>query len=177
MALASGSCSDGGPEPHETRVIVLGFDGMDWELASRLMDEGRLPSLAALAGRGTAQRLGTALPPQSPVAWSDFITGLDAGGHGIFDFIQRDPGTMVQYLSTSAAEGPGARLEWGSWQIPLSGGEVRLLRRGTPFWEVLQAAGVPTTIVRIPADFPPTGTATRELSGMGTPDLLGGYGT
>jgi hypothetical protein len=150
---------------------------MDWELANRLMDEGKLPALAALAARGNAQPLATALPPQSPVAWSDFITGLDAGGHGIFDFIQRDPGTMVQYLSTSATEGPGARLEWGSWQIPLSGGKVKLLRRGTPFWEVLQAAGVPTTIVRIPADFPPTGTAGRELSGMGTPDLLGGYGT
>jgi hypothetical protein len=29
----------------------------------------------------------------------------------------------------------------------------------------------------MPADFPPSGHATRELSGMGTPDLLGTYGT
>ena len=29
----------------------------------------------------------------------------------------------------------------------------------------------------MPANFPPSGTATRELSGMGTPDLLGTYGT
>jgi hypothetical protein len=97
-ALVQAGCGDGRPEPYDTRVIVVGFDGMDWELASRLMDEGRLPALAALAGRGTAQPLGTALPPQSPVAWSDFITGLDAGGHGIFDFIQRDPATMTPYL-------------------------------------------------------------------------------
>ena len=175
--LVQAGCGDGRPAPYGTRVIVLGFDGMDWELASRLMDEGRLPALAALVGRGTAQPLGTALPPQSPVAWSDFITGLDAGGHGIFDFIQRDPATMTPYLSTSTTEAPGRTLRLGGWQIPLSGGEVKLLRRGTPFWEVLEAAGVPTTIIRMPADFPPTGTAGRELSGMGTPDLLGGYGT
>jgi hypothetical protein len=36
---------------------------------------------------------------------------------------------------------------------------------------------VKTTIIRMPANFPPSGTAHRELSGMGTPDLAGTYGT
>jgi len=52
-----------------------------------------------------------------------------------------------------------------------------LMRQGVPFWEVLEEQGVPTTIIRMPANFPPSGTAGRELSGMGTPDMLGGYGT
>ena len=69
------------------------------------------------------------------------------------------------------------RIGLGRWQLPLSSGRVELLRRGQPFWEVLEARGVPTTIIRMPANFPPSGTATRELSGMGTPDLLGTYGT
>ena len=34
--------------------------------------------------------LGTSTPPQSPVAWSNFITGRNPGGHGVFDFIHRD---------------------------------------------------------------------------------------
>ena len=42
---------------------------------------------------------------------------------------------------------------------------------------MLEQHGVDTTIIRMPANFPPSGTATRELSGMGTPDLLGTYGT
>ena len=42
---------------------------------------------------------------------------------------------------------------------------------------MLEARGIETTIIRMPANFPPSGTATRELSGMGTPDLLGTYGT
>ena len=78
-----------------------------WTTTSRgsLIDKGRLPNFARLAASGGFAPLGTSIPPQSPVAWSTFITGLDPGGHGIFDFIHRDPKTMVPYLSTSRTEG------------------------------------------------------------------------
>lgn len=158
------------------RVVILGLDGMDYGLASRLMAEGRMPGLTRLSKMGGFSSLASAVPPQSPVAWSDFITGMDAGGHGIFDFIHRDPKTMAPYLSTSRAEGGSRTLKLGRYQFPLSGGNVELLRRGQAFWEVLEKRGVPTTILRIPANFPPSGTAGHELSGMGTPDILGGYG-
>jgi hypothetical protein len=124
------------------------------------------------ASRRSAPRI----PPQSPVAWSSFITGLDPGGHGIFDFIHRDPKTMLPYLSTSKTEG-GRAIGVGRWQLPLSSGKVELLRAGPAVLGGLESRGVPTTIIRMPANFPPSGTATRELSGMGTPDLLGTYGT
>ncbi len=117
------------------------------------------------------------MPPQSPVAWSNFITGTDAGGHGIFDFVHRDPETMLPYLSTSKTEDASRVLKLGKYEFSMSGGEVELLRHGTPFWEVLEDHGIETTIIRIPANFPTSGTASREISGMGTPDLLGGYGT
>jgi len=158
------------------RVIVLGFDGMDYWLTKRLMAEGRMPNMARLAQTGGFAPLGTAIPPQSPVAWSDFITGLDAGGHGIFDFIHRDPDTMIPYLSTSRTEEPKRLLKLGRWQFPLDSGKVELLRRGTAFWQVLESRGIPATVIRMPANFPPSGSAHRELSGMGTPDILGSYG-
>ncbi len=159
------------------RVIVLGFDGLDYDLTRSLIDKGRLPNFARLAASGGFAPLETTIPPQSPVAWSTFITGLDPGGHGIFDFIHRDPKTMVPYLSTSRAEGSSRAITVGEWQFPISGGSVELLRQGQPFWEVLEQRGIQTTIIRMPANFPPSGTATHELSGMGTPDLLGTYGT
>jgi len=49
-----------------------------------------LPNLARLRQRGSYSHLETTDPPQSPVAWSTFITGLDPGEHGIFDFVHRD---------------------------------------------------------------------------------------
>lgn len=159
-------------------VIVLGFDGMDYDLTARMIADGRLPSFRILAESGGFSPLGTSIPPQSPVAWSDFISGTDSGGHGIFDFIHRDPKTMAPYLSTSVAE-PGKMWTFGKWQIPsfFNPGSVKLLRHGHAFWTELEKHGVPTTIIRMPANFPPSGTAGRELSGMGTPDVLGTYGT
>jgi predicted AlkP superfamily phosphohydrolase/phosphomutase len=176
-ALTSAACGWRSSEASDRRVIVLGFDGMDHTLAARLMAEGRLPNLSTLAAAGGFVPLATTIPPQSPVAWSSVITGLDPGAHGIFDFIHRDPATMVPYLSTTRTVAGGRSLRWGRYQFPLSGGEVELLRQGEAFWTPLSQAGVKTTILRMPANFPPSETATAELSGMGTPDLIGTYGT
>lgn len=176
VAAAGVVACGGGGRPHPQSMVVLGIDGMDHELTVRLMAEGRLPNLSRLAQQGTFQPLGTSFPPQSPVAWSNFITGLDSGGHGIYDFVHRDPETMDPYLSTSKEPEPGRTLSIGKWSIPLSAGEMELLRHGTPFWEVLEDHGVPSTVVRMPANFPPSGSAYRELSGMGTPDILGTSG-
>ena len=72
---------------------------------------------------------------------------------------------------------PARMLTLGRWQLPLSARpRGAAARAAQPFWEVLEARGIPTTIMRMPANFPPSGTATRELSGMGTPDMLGTYG-
>lgn len=158
------------------RVIVLGFDGLDHELTQKLMAEGRLPNFVRVAEMGGFSPLGTAVPPQSPVAWSNFITGMDSGGHGIFDFVHRDATTMFPYLSTSRTEDAENTLKIGKYQIPLAAGKVELLRHGRAFWEVLEEHGIQTTILRIPANFPPSGTAHCELSGMGTPDITGTYG-
>ncbi len=177
LLLASWACGGRRHIAIGRRVIVLGFDGLDYSLTRALMARGRLPHFAQVAAAGGFAPLGTAIPPQSPVAWSSFITGLDPGSHGIFDFIHRDPQTMTPFLSTTRTEPPRRFVSFGRWQFPLTGGRVDLLRKGRPFWDVLEQNGIDTTIVRMPANFPPSGSATRELSGMGTPDLLGTYGT
>src|SRR5262249_12256546 len=144
----------------------------------RFMAAGRLPSFARLAAEGHYQRLGTTIPPQSPVAWSTFITGLDPGGHGIFDFIHRDPappggGAVLPFLSTARDGENGWRLTLGRYALPLKPGKTELLRHGEAFWNRLEEHGVAATVVKIPANFPPEPTSARTLSDMGTPDLRG----
>jgi predicted AlkP superfamily phosphohydrolase/phosphomutase len=176
IAIAAMVSGCNAPAPPGRKVIVLGFDGLDFDVTRQLIDAGKLPAFSRLAASGGFSSLGTTIPPQSPVAWSTFITGRDPGEHGIFDFVHRDPKTMEPYLSTTRTE-PARAIGAGRWQLPIGSGRVESLRQGQPFWEVLEARGIPTTVIRMPANFPPSGTATRELSGMGTPDLQGGYGT
>jgi Uncharacterized conserved protein len=166
-------------EGTEKKVLVLGFDGMDPKILGNLVQEGKLPSFEHLIKTGDFKPLGTSVPPQSPVAWSDFISGMNPGGHGIFDFIHRDPETMIPYLSTSKTESPEKTITIGSWIIPLSSGKVTLLRHGKAFWEYLEQEGVPTTVFRVPANFPTVESdmPVYQLSGMGTPDIQGTYGT
>ena len=158
------------------RCIVFGFDGMDPDLATKLMKAGRLPHFAALAEQGLFSRLGTSTPPQSPVAWANFIAGANPGTHGIFDFIAREAATRVPYLSTARVAAGGRSARVGGYRFPLSGGKMENLRRGPTLWRELEARGIPCTVLRIPANFPPVPAKGHTLSGLGTPDLHGGYG-
>jgi len=159
------------------RLIILGIDGMDPQLLRQFMREGKMPNFARLASQGDFRELTTSIPPQSPVAWSNLITGLNAGGHGIFDFIHRDPKTLELYFSASRVEGPKHAIHLGKWTIPLGGGSAEQLRQGEAFWQILDRHGIPNSIFRIPSNFPPVPAKGQTLSGMGTPDLRGTYGT
>lgn len=160
------------------KTVVLGVDGLDPRLLRQFMREGDLPNFSRLAAAGDFKELRTAAAAQSPVAWSTVITGLDPGGHGIYDFVHRDPETMLPYLSMARTVPPSRSLEIGPWSLPLSSARVELLRRGRAFWEILGERGVPTAVVRMPVNFPPVGApGSHELSGMGTPDLRGTPGT
>jgi len=176
LAALLAGCGDHRPPAYDgLSVLVLGIDGMDPKLTKKYLDEGKLPNIERLLKTGSMSNLETSVPPLSPVAWSDFITGMDAGGHGIYDFMHRHTDNLIPYFAMSqATSAEGTKL--GKYQIP-GDSSIELLRRGQPFWEVLENRGVPTTVVRMPVNFPPSGTASRELSGMGTPDALGTYGT
>jgi hypothetical protein len=104
------------------QVIVIGVDGMDPGFVERHWTD--LPHLARMRSRGSFTRLATTTPPQSPTAWSTFITGLDPAEHGIFDFVHRDPATMQPFLSMSETKDGRFRIPLGPWQLPLSRSQV-----------------------------------------------------
>jgi predicted AlkP superfamily phosphohydrolase/phosphomutase len=159
---------------HGRQVIVIGVDGMDPEFVERHWAD--LPNLASLRDRGSFARLATTTPPQSPVAWSTFITGLDPAQHGIFDFVHRDPGTMEPFLSMGETRAPRFTIPLGPYELPLTSPQVVSLRKGRAFWELLEAQRIPATIIHMPVNYPPV-KAGEALAGMGAPDLRGTQGT
>lgn len=155
-------------------VIVIGVDGMDPGFVERHWAD--LPNLAGLRARGSFTRLATTTPPESPTAWSTFITGLDPAEHGIFDFVYRDPATMQLFLSMARTEPPRFRIPLGPYELPLSRSRVVSPRKGKAFWQTLGDHGIPATIVHMPVNYPPVDSG-EGLAGMGVPDLQGTQGT
>jgi predicted AlkP superfamily phosphohydrolase/phosphomutase len=159
------------------RAVILGFDGMDPVLATRFINEGRLPNLAKLRESGTFRNLRTTFPAISPVAWSTFMTGVNPGKHNIYDFLARDLSNYLPFLSSAEIQAPKRTLKIGKYTIPLGKPRIRGMRRGTPFWYWLGKAGFSCSVIRVPATFPPEKFSGVLLSGMCVPDLKGSQGT
>lgn len=159
------------------RCVILGLDGMEPTLAERFMAEGKMPNLSRLKEQGTFQRLGTTAPPLSPVAWSTFLTGCNPGKHNIFDFLTRDRKSYLPLLSSVSIREPTRALKIGPYRIPLGKPDIRLLRRGVPFWNVLGEHGIFSNVIRVPITFPPERFRGVLLSAMCVPDLRGTQGT
>jgi predicted AlkP superfamily phosphohydrolase/phosphomutase len=158
------------------KFVILGLDGMDPLLTEKFLAEGKLPNLAELQEKGCFKRLATTVPSMSPVAWSSFQTGCNPGKHNIFDFLTRDKQSYQPRLSSVDIRGPQRTINLGKYQLPLGKADIRLLRKGKPFWKTLGEHGIFSSVIRVPITFPPEKFRGVQLSGMCVPDLRGTQG-
>lgn len=149
------------------KVIVIGLDGVEPKIVEPMLAAGELPTLATLRDQGGYTRIQTTYPAQTPVAWSTFATSTNPGGHGIFDFLSRDPKTYLPVLALSRYE----------QKNPFLPPKVINGRQGTAIWDVLTSRGIASTVIRCPCTYPPEPINGRMLAGVGVPDLRGGLGT
>ena len=100
------------------RVVILGFDGADPKLVEQYMAEGKLPNLSRLKAEGDYQRLATTNPPQTPVSWSTFSTGINPGRTEIFDFLKRSDGSYIpEFAMASESKKPFLAGDWTGWMV------------------------------------------------------------
>src|SRR5437763_2744373 len=128
------------------RILVVGWDGADWEIVDDLLARGLLPNLESLITSGGRGTLLSTIPSHSWSAWSSFLTGYNPAGHGVWDFVERDP------------TDPDRR-------IPVSSTSIRrptLLDR-------LSAAGVEVRAANIPVTFPAWDINGRMIGGVAIP--------
>lgn len=160
------------------RVVVIGFDGMDYSRLNKFIAEGReFPNFQKLMKDGTFLPLESTEPPISPVAWSTFATGVNPGKHNIFDFLASDRNTYMPKMSGSDITPPKKNLRIGKYIIPVSKPKIELLRKSKSFWKIVSSKGIFSSVLRIPYSFPPEKFYGLMLSGLGTPDLRGTQGS
>ena len=74
------------------RVLVVGWDGVDWKILRPMLDAGQLPVLKAFIESGAHGDCLSTVPSHSWCAWPSFMTGLNPAGHGVFDILEHKPG-------------------------------------------------------------------------------------
>lgn len=137
--------------PARGRLVVLGLDGLDWQLVDELAARGLIPNLARVVAQGVQAELEVPPPLISPVIWTTIATGVPPEVHGILDFLEPDPGG-----------GPPHPVSANSRKVPA-------------LWEILAAAGRRTATIgwwaTFPAQAPPGGVVysdrlTEQLLGL-----------
>ena len=147
------------------QTLILGLDAFDANTFERLSERGKLPNLTEYVEVGGYARFAVANPPQSEVSWTSIATGLNPGGHGIFDFVHRDPATYALGVSLL----PTKRGLAGTQFVPP-------YTACTVFDQAVQQ-GFPAIVLWWPATFPARPESpVHTLPGLGTPDIQGRLG-
>jgi predicted AlkP superfamily phosphohydrolase/phosphomutase len=112
------------------RILIFGLDGATFRVARPLALAGRMPTLARLLERGAWGEHTSTPEINSPNAWSTFITGKNAGKHGIYGFFETAP---------------------GSYDLRFVNGSFRA---GKSLWRIATEHGRSVGIVNVPMTYP-----------------------
>ncbi len=147
------------------QTLILGLDAFDPAIFERLSNLGKLPNLTRYVETGGYARFTVPNPPQSEVSWTSIATGLNPGGHGVFDFVHRNPATYQPFMSLL----PTKR--------GLGGTQFAPPHTAPTIFDEAVRQGYPATALWWPATFPARlGSPVRTLPGLSTPDLHGRWG-
>jgi predicted AlkP superfamily phosphohydrolase/phosphomutase len=123
---------------------MLGLDGVDWTLIDGWIQQGRLPNLRRLVNESHRWVLGDANRYLPGAVWADVSTGVSAAVHGYVHEMQLRPGGYEwQGVDASCISVP-------------------------PFYQTLDAAGVPCAVVDFPIARPLPGFRGVHVIDWGT---------
>jgi len=79
----------------KNKNIILGIDGIPYELMDNLSNQGYMPNFQELKKDYYFKEMKSSIPHISSVSWSSIITGENPGEHGIFGFTEIIPNTYT----------------------------------------------------------------------------------
>jgi predicted AlkP superfamily phosphohydrolase/phosphomutase len=132
LPLLGQSASSGG-KPH---VIVVGVNGMEWDILRPLLIRDELPNLASVIKRGIYGKLRTLSAPNCPKVYTTFATSTPPEENGITGF-------TVGGITAN----------------------TNMLRK-EPVWSVLSKNGITVGMANVPATFPVMPVNGYMISGM-----------
>jgi len=135
------------------RVVVVGIDGLSPADLEGDPASARVPSLARLARRGATATLATVRPTEGAPVWTTLMTGRLPRDHGIRSastYRLRLSATEWPLMPRGVAMGLLERASLAT-RLPVTSGA----RRRRALWNVLDAFGAPSGLVRVWGTHPP----------------------
>jgi predicted AlkP superfamily phosphohydrolase/phosphomutase len=112
------------------KLLVIGLDGMTFDVIDPLIKMKHLPNIARLMREGIRSPLLSTVPSRTPVAWSSFVTGKSPGDHGVY-----------------------------AWGIKTADYRMSIINanylRDQSIWTILHRAGKKIGVVGLPMSYPP----------------------
>ncbi len=124
-------------------IVLVGVDGMTFDLVDPLVAQGKLPTLAGMLAGGARAELVSERPMRSPALWTTVATGQPRSVHGIYDFV-----TGSRYWPQAQPEGPpklvtsGMRRAPALWQLAAQGDHSSLVVGWLNTWPAEAIHGV-----------------------------------
>ncbi len=112
------------------KVLIIGLDGVTFDLIRPWAEAGKLPVMARLMQQGAWGPLRSTTPAHSAPAWTSFATGVNPGKHGVYFFLR--PSRDEQYFRPVSAESISGRR----------------------FWEVADDQGFSVSVLNVPLTYP-----------------------
>jgi predicted AlkP superfamily phosphohydrolase/phosphomutase len=128
------------------KVLIVGLDGATFDNIEPWVDEGHLPTFKKILEGGTRARLVSTFPPVTAPAWTSFMTGKNPGKHGLYHFIEPQPGGYALRYTNARS------------------------RRAPTVWKLLGDAGLKVGAVNIPMTYPPEPVNGFMIAGMDAPE-------
>lgn len=130
-------------------LLIIGLDGLEPSLVQKWTESGDLPTLSRLRQEGRWGALRSTLPFATFPAWTSFMTGVNPGEHGVFDFAHLLPGT---------------------YDVSFAGATIR--RRPT-FARLAGEMGLRVASVGFPGTYPPEPLPGISIGGFDSPVAVG----
>jgi len=91
-----------------TKVMLIGIDGLEWNILNPLIEQGRVPNIAKMVNNGTSGILMSEDETLSPIIWTTIATGKNREEHKIKGFFkgsgETDPKKKGTFTPVTSAD-------------------------------------------------------------------------
>ena len=159
------------------KVILLGYDGLMYEMIDKFVEEGIMPNFAKILKKGVFSRHLPSPPTDTPTNWTSLATGAYTGTHGINTFGVHLPGEPFENVHRFGANiFPRYADHWKKEDA------LNRFSSAEYIWQSAERAGKKCILINYPGGWPPnikrgitidgTGPYSSILSRLSYPNLF-----